>query len=396
MKKRTVVLSALAIISSATVAMADITIGVVLSTTGPAASLGIPEKNSLEFAPKTIAGETIKYIVYDDATDTTTTVQNVKRLISESNVDLIIGPSTTPTTMTVVNVASEANTPMISLASASPIVKPIEKRKWIFKVPADDEITASVMADHMAKLKVKTVAIIATDDPYGEANTVAFKNFAEKKGITLTTIEKYKKNDTSAMAQVLKTISGKPDAVYIVAAGTPSAMPHVTLIERGYKGKVYQSHGAANSDFLRVGGKALEGAYIPASPILVAEQLPKDFPNKNESLKFVKMYEDKFGPRSTFASHTWDALNIAEGAITKALKAAKPGTAEFRAALRDAIEETKGYKGAYAVYNMSPTDHSGVSEAGIAMLKIVDGKWKLESVSHYKPEPKSKSKSKKK
>ena len=384
MKKHSVLLGMLALVSTATAAMADITVGVVLSTTGPAASLGIPEKNSLEFAPKTIAGQNIKYIVYDDATDTTTTVQNVKRLISESNVDLIIGPSTTPTTMTVVNVASEANTPMISLASASPIVKPIEKRKWIFKVPADDEITASVMVDHMAKLKIKSVAIIATDDPYGEANTVAFKNFADKKGIKTTTIEKYKKNDTSAMAQVLKSISGKPDAVYVVAAGTPSAMPHVTLIERGYKGKIYQSHGAANSDFLRVGGKALEGAYIPASPVLVAEQLPNDYPNKKESLNFTKMYEGKFGPRSTFASHTWDALHIMEGAVPKALKVAKPGTPEFRAALRDAIEATKGYKGAYAVYNMSPTDHSGVSEAGIAMLKIVNGKWKLESVSHYK------------
>jgi len=161
-------------------------------------------------------------------------------------------------------------------------------------------------------------------------------------------------------------------------------MPHVTLVERGYKGKIYQSHGAANSDFLRVGGKSLEGAYIPASPVLVAEQLPVDYPNKKESLNFAKMYEGKFGPRSTFASHTWDALNIMEGAVPKALKVAKPGTPEFRAALRDAIEATKGYKGAYAVYNMSPTDHSGVSEAGIAMLKIVKGKWKLESVSHYK------------
>jgi branched-chain amino acid transport system substrate-binding protein len=384
MKKLSVVLSVLAIISSATVALADITIGVVLSTTGPAASLGIPEKNSLEFAPKTIAGQHINYVVYDDATDTTMTVQNVKRLISESNVDLIIGPSTTPTTMTVINVATEASTPMISLASASPVVKPIEKRKWIFKVPANDEITAAVMVNHMAKIGVKSVAIIATDDPYGEANTEAFKTFADKKGIKTLSIEKFKKNDNSAMAQVLKSMSEKPDAVYIVAAGTPSAMPHITLVERGYKGKIYQSHGAANSDFLKIGGKALEGAYLPASPVLVAEQLPKDYPNKAESLKFAKTYEAKFGPRSTFASHTWDALNIVKGAVPKALKVAKPGTPKFRAALRDAIEATKGYKGAYAVYNMSPTDHSGVSESGIAMLKIVNGTWKLESVSKYK------------
>ncbi|MDA8124459.1 MAG: ABC transporter substrate-binding protein [Deltaproteobacteria bacterium] len=378
MKKWTVVLGVLSVISSATVALADITIGVNISTTGPAASLGIPQKNVLELAPKTIAGQRVRYVIYDDATDTTTAVQNVKRLISDDKVDLIIGPSTTPTTLSVVDVATEAKTPMLSLASASPIVSPPEKRKWIFKVTANDEITAAAMVNHMVKNKVKTVSIIATDDPYGEANTKEFMKLAGKSGIKTLSVEKFKKSDTSATAQILKVMSGRPDAVYIVAAGTPSAMPHVGLIERGYKGRVYQSHGAANSEFLKVGGKALEGAFLPCSPVLVAEQLPKWFPNRSESIKFARAYEGKFGPRSTFASHMWDALRILELTIPKALKAGKPGTPQFREALRNAIEETKGYKGAYAVFNMTPANHSGVDVTGIAMLKIEHGKWKLD------------------
>ena len=377
MKKRMVLLAALAVASTATVAFADITIGVDVSATGPASSLGIPEKNALEFAPKTIAGEKIKYVVYDDATDTTTTVQNIKRLITDDKVDVIIGPSTTPTTMSVVDIANDAKVPLISMGSASPIVQPVEKRKWIFKVTANDDIMASVMVDHMAKQGIKSVSIIATDDPYGESNIKAYNDFANKKGIKTLTTEKFKKNDTSATAQVLKVISGKPDAVYIIAAGTPSAMPHTALIERGYKGKVYQSHGAANSDFLKVGGKALEGSFLPASPVLVAEQLPNSFPNKESSLKFVKAYEGKFGPRSTFAAHMWDSLELLKLAIPKALKAGKPGTAEFRSALRDAIESTKGYKGAYGVFTLSATDHSGADPAGMAMIKIENGKWKL-------------------
>jgi len=377
------------------VAIADITIGVDISTTGPASSLGIPQKNALEFAPKTIAGQKIKYVVYDDATDTTTAVQNIKRLISDDKVDLIIGPSTTPTTMSVVEVATEAKVPMISMASASPIVKPIEKRKWIFKVTANDDVMAAVMVDHMVKQGVKSVAIIATDDPYGESNISAFADSAGKKGIKTLTTEKFKKNDTSATAQVLKVISSKPDAVYVIAAGTPSAMPHAALIERGYKGKVYQSHGAANSDFLRVGGKALDGGFLPASPVLVAEQLPKDFLNRDESIKFVKAYEGKFGPRSTFAAHMWDALAYLKLAVPKALKVAKPGTAEFRSALRDAIESITDYKGAYALFNLSSMDHSGADPKGMAMIRIENGAWKLEDytkaeVAQAKPKGKSK------
>lgn len=384
MKKRMVVLGALVTLSVAATAMADVTVGVNISTTGPAASLGIPQKNALEFAPKSIAGQKVNFILYDDATDTTTAVQNVKRLISEGKVDLIIGPSTTPTTMSVVAVATEAKTPMISLASASPIVTPIEQRKWIFKVTANDEITASAMVSHMTRHGVKTVSVIATDDPYGEANTKEYLKFAEKNGIKTISVEKFKKTDTSATAQVLKILSGKPDAVYVVAAGTPSAMPHVALIDKGFKGKVYQSHGAANSDFLRVGGKALEGAYLPCSPVLVAEQLPDSYPNKAEMLRFAKTYEAKFGPRSTFAAHMWDAQHFLEVAVPKALKAGQPGTPQFREALRDAIEATKGYKGAYAVFNMSPTDHSGVDVSGIAMLKIENGKWKLDEIPKAK------------
>jgi branched-chain amino acid transport system substrate-binding protein len=360
------------------VAMADITIGVDISTTGPASSLGIPQKNALEFAPKTIAGQKINYVVYDDATDTTTAVQNIKRLITDDKVDLIIGPSTTPTTMSVIEVVTEAKVPMISMASASPIVQPVEKRKWIFKVTANDDVMASVMVDHMAKHGIKTVSIIATDDPYGESNVKAFNNIAGKKGIKTLAIEKFKKNDTSVTAQVLKVISGKPDAVYVIAAGTPSAMPHAAVIERGFKGKVYQSHGAANSDFLRVGGNALTGGFLPASPVLVAEQLPKNFPNREESLRFVKAYESRFGPRSTFAAHMWDSLGYLKLAVPKALKVAKPGTPEFRNALRNAIESITNYKGAYALFNVSPADHSGVDPKGMAMIRIENGAWKLE------------------
>ncbi|GFE57389.1 ABC transporter substrate-binding protein [Geobacter sp. AOG1] len=384
MKTIRLLVGMLTIVFSATMAMADITIGVNLSTTGPAASLGIPEKNALSFAPKTIAGQNVKFVVYDDASDTTNAVQNVKRLVSENQVDLILGPSTTPTSLAVIDVAAGAKTPMLAVASASAIVKPMDaKRKWIFKVTANDDIYATAMVDHMVKKGVKTVAVIAVDDPYGEANTKEYMTLAQKHGIKTLMVEKFKRTDTSATAQVLKIMGKKPDAVFIAAIGTPSAMPHLALVERGYKGKIYQSGAAANSEFLKVGGKAVEGAFMPASPVLVAEQLPKGYPTRDEALKFAKAYEGKFGPRSTFASHIWDAFRVLEVAIPKALKAGKPGTPQFREALRTAIENTKGIKGAGAVFNLSATDHSGVNQLGMSVIKIENGKWALEDHTKF-------------
>ncbi len=384
MKKAALVTASFATFFCSTVAMADITIGVNLSTTGPAASLGIPEKNALSFAPKTIAGQKVRYVVYDDASDTTNAVQNVKRLVSENRVDLILGPTTTPTSLAVVDVAADAKTPMLAVASASAIASPVDaKRRWVFKVTANDDIYASAMVAHMVKKGVKKVAVIATDDPYGEANTKEYMKIAQKYGIKTLTIEKFKKTDTSVTAQVLKAMGGKPDAVFIVAVGTPAAMPHVTLVEHGFRGKIYQTGGAANADFLRVGGKSVEGAFLPASPVLVAEQLPKGYPTKDEALRFVRAYEGKFGPRSTFASHVWDAVKVIEAAVPKALKTARPGTPQFREALRRAIEETKGLKGAGAVFTLSASDHSGVNHLGMSVLRIDKGTWKLEDYARF-------------
>ena len=379
MKKFIFGISMLTVVASASAALADLTIGVNLSTTGPAASLGIGEKNAVTLGPSVIAGHKVRYVIYDDTTDTTTAVQNVKRLISEEKIDLLIGPTTSPTTQAVIEAVSGSKTPMISLSPGPAVISATdEKRKWVFSAPASDDVYAATMIRHMVKKGVKTVAVIAVDDAYGENCTNALKKLADSKGIKILTIEKYKRADTSTTAQVLKAIQGNPDAVYIASSGTPAALPHVGLIDRGYKGKIYQSGGAANAEFLRVGGKALEGSFMLAPPVLVAEQFPAKYPATKEALEFVKAYEGKFGPRSMFAALAWNAVKITESTVPKALKSGKPGTEKFRAALRDAIEKTKGLKGAGTVYSFSPTDHSGINEYGICVMKVESGKWKLE------------------
>lgn len=366
-------------------AHADITIGVNLSTTGPGASMGIGMKNALQMGPSVIAGQKVNYVILDDGSDTTTAVQNVKRLISQEKIDVLLGPGNTPTTLAALPVIAESKVPSISFGSASVIVYPVDaKRKWVFKTIANDDVFAEMMVNHMVKKHVKKIAVIATDDPYGESWVDVTKKCAAKVGIHVSRVEKYQRNDTSTTSQVLRMMKESPDAILVAAAGTPSTTPHRGLTERGYKGLIYQTGGAANPEFLRVGGKAVEGGYVLQSPFIVAEQLPDGYPTKKAAVEFLKKYESKFGPRSAFAPFAWDALKLLESAIPVALKKAKPGTPQFRAALRDALESSKGVVGSSAVYTMSPTDHSGINQLGMSVIKIANGQWKLEAHADYK------------
>lgn len=387
MKKFLVGISMLAVVAPAVAARADLTIGVVLSTTGPAASLGIASKNAAMIGPSVIAGQKVRYVIYDDGSDTTNAAQNVKRLVSEDKVDVLIGPSTSASGLAAVSIAAEAKTPMLQLVpSPAPISAGDAKRKWIFYGAPTSDTYATATIKHMVKHGIKTVSVISMADAYGETSLAAYKKISEQSGIKNLVFEKFKRSDTSATAQVLRAMQGNPDAVFIIASGTPGALPHVALVERGYKGKIYQSGGSANTDFLRVGGKALEGSFMNGLPMIVAEQLPADYPAKKESLEHVKAYEAKYGAgtRSMFAAEVWNSFKILEATVPKALKSGKPGTEKFRAALRDAIESTKGLKGAGMVFNFSPTDHDGIDLLGMCIMVVENGKWKLAELAEYK------------
>lgn len=362
------------------VALADITIGVVVSATGPAASLGIPEKNSVALMPQTMGGQKVNYVILDDASDTTAAVSNTRKLISENKADLIIGSSTTPNSLAMIDVVAESKTPMITLGASARIIAPMDdKKKWVFKTPQNDSLMAGAIVDHMVKSGVKTVGFIGFNDAYGEGWLQEFKKSAEAKGIKLVATEAFSRTDTSVTGQALKIMGAKPDAVLVAGSGTPAALPEKTLKERGYKGKYYQTHGVANADFLRVGGKDVEGTFLPAGPVLVAHQLPDSNPVKKSAVNYVDSYEAKYGKGSaaTFGAHAWDAGKVLEAAVPEALKKGQPGTAEFRAGLRDALEGTKGVAGAHGVFTMSPADHLGIQN-GVVMVKIENGTWKYQ------------------
>ena len=361
-------------------ALADITVGVTVSATGPAASLGIPEKNTIALMPKTIGTEKVNYIVLDDASDTTTAVANTRKLITEHKVDIVLGSTITPNSLAMIDVVAENQVPMISMAASARIVEPQDaKKRWVFKTPQNDIQMSLAIVEHMANSGVRTVGFIGFADAYGEGWFQEFTKAAELKKLKIVASERYARNDTSVTGQVLKLMSAQPDAVLVAGSGTPAALPQKTLRERGYAGKFYQTHGVANADFLRVGAKNVEGTLLPAGPVLVADQLPESNPMKKVGLDYKKAYEGAHGPGSlsTFGAHAWDAALLLQRAVPGAIKKAKPGTPEFRKALRDELEAVKNLVAAHGTFSMSPQDHLGLDQRAAVMVVVQDGKWKL-------------------
>ena len=370
-----------AVAGFSTAAWADVNVGVTVSATGPAASLGIPERNTIALMPREIGGQKINYIVLDDASDTTAAVTNTRKLISENKVDIVLGSTTTPNSLAMIDAVTESKTPMISMAASASIVEPVDaKKRWVFKTPQNDIMMALAIAEHMAASGVKTAAYIGFSDAYGEGWAREFSKALELKKIQLVANERFSRTDTSVTGQVLKIMGAKPDAVLVGGSGTPAALPQKTLKERGYAGKYYQTHGVANADFLRVGGKDVEGTLLPAGPVLVAAQLPASNPVRKSALEYIDAYEKAHGKGSvsTFGGHAWDAGLLLKAAVPVALNKAQSGTPEFRAALRDALEGTKNVAGAHGVFNMSPTDHLGLDQRARVMVKIDNGTWKYQ------------------
>jgi branched-chain amino acid transport system substrate-binding protein len=373
---KTLIATAIAALATGA-AFADITIGVSLPLTGPASGLGIPVNNQIKLWPTTIAGEKLRVIVLDDGTDPTTGVKNAKRFVTDDKVDIIMGSVATPVAIPIAGVAAEAETVQLAL---SPIPLPPGKDGWTFRMPQSNPVMAHAIIGLMKKQGIKTVGFLGYTDAYGESWLKDFTAEADKNSIKVIATERFARSDTSVTAQALKLVSANPDAMLVVASGSGAAMPHMAIVERGFKGKIYQTHAAASRDLMRVGGKDVEGAFVVSGPAVIAEQLPESHPSKATAVQFVQQYEKAYGvgSRNQFAGHGYDAMLALEKAVPLALKSGKPGTKEFRAALRTAFEPMGRTVVSHGVLNWTKDDHWGFTlETGV-MLKVVNGDWKVE------------------
>jgi branched-chain amino acid transport system substrate-binding protein len=370
---------ALATVLGLSSAHAQIKVGITMSASGPGAALGQPQSKTVGALPKEIAGQKITYFALDDESDPTKGAQNGRKLITEEKVDVLIGSSLTPVSLPLIDIAAEAKTPLMTMAAAAVLVAPMDdKRKWVFKVVPNDDIMANAILKYIAKTGAKTLGYIGVSDAYGEGYYKVLSEVAPKLGVTLTGHEVYARSDASVTGQVLKIIATKPDAVFVASAGTPAVLPQKALRERGYKGPIFQTHGVATEEFIKLGGKDVDGAIFTGEAFTVVNDLPSDSPFRKPTNAFIDAYKAANGNiPSIFGAHLWDSMSHVERAIPAALKVAKPGTPEFRAALRDEIEKTKDFALNNGLSNMTPDNHNGYDERSAFVIEVKDGAFHL-------------------
>ncbi len=358
---------------------AQVKIGVIASSTGPISVIGIQQKNTVALLPKTIGNLSVEYIYLDDNSDPTQSTKNVQKFLIEDKVDAIIGPSGSPNAVAVLPFIAEAKTPMMAPVGTTAVVLPMDdKKRWVFKTSQNDNLVMDLLVANMMKNNVKTVAFIGTSDPLGESFGKSFKSTAEKAGLKIVADERFNRTDTSVTGQVLRVQSASPDAVLIGTAGAATVLPQVTLVDQGYGGKIYQTHGAATPEFLKVGGKRVEGTLLAASPMLVLSEISDSNPSKAVAQNYIDAYKKVYGNEpGTFGANVYDSGVLLSVAVPAAAKQGKPGSPEFRSALRDALEGVRDVVGAQGIYNMTAQDHSGFDNRSVVMIRVADGRWTL-------------------
>jgi len=363
---------AIAVVSSA---QAEIRIGMTLGTTGPTASAGIPYWKVFSHLPDIVAGQPVKYIMFDDAGDPSNAARNARKLIGEDNVDLLVASTSTPTCLAVADVAVENKIPQICMA---PIVVPEQKQPWVFTVPQRVPVMFGAVVEDMKAKGVKSIGYIGFADGWGDICLQTIEKLAGDAGIKIVARERYNRADTSVTAQALRIMAAQPDAVFVGATASPAALPHFTLRDHGFEGRIYHTHGIIGPDFLRVGGKSVEGAIAPSGPLVVVDQLPDGSATKQISLAFIKQYEPAYPEiRNSFAGYAYDTFLLIQAAIPGAVAKSTPGTSQFRQAMRDSLENIKDLVGTQAVYTMSPRDHNGVDERARVLVQVKDGNFTL-------------------
>ncbi len=361
-------------------AAADITVGLVTSMTGPGASIGIP------YAKGTAAGVVYKdevdgiklnVIQLDDASDPSTGTRDARKLIEEDKIDVLMGAGSTPTSLAITAVCHELKVPCITLAPAN---VPGEPGSWMISIPQPPTLMVSGVVDYMKAAGVKTVGYIGFSDGWGDLVYGGLEKSADPDGIKILTNERYARADTSVTAQALHIVAAAPDAVMTGGSGTPGALPFIALRERGYTKEIYGTPALINPDFVRVGGAAVEGVIASTGPVVVADQLPDSYPTKKIALEYQQAYQkaNNEPARGAFAPYAFDGWLVLLDSAKRALAAgAKPGTPQFRTALRDALVTAKDVVGTHGIYDFNPGFSFGVDKRALVLVKLVDGKWKL-------------------
>jgi branched-chain amino acid transport system substrate-binding protein len=375
--RKSVLFAAMAVAAASAAAADPIRIGSVLSVSGPAAFLGDPELKTLQLyvekinAEGGVLGRKLELVHYDDGSDAAKANSFTKRLIESDKVDVLIGGTTTGATMAMAPLVATASLPFISLAGAVVVIDPV--KKWVFKTPHTDRMAAEKVFEDMKKRGITKVGLLSETSGFGASGRKETQTVAAKYGITLVADETYGPKDTDITAQLtrIKGVAGV-QAVFVFGLGQGPAVVTKNYGQLGMTAlPMYQSHGVASDEYLKLSGKAAEGVRLPSPALLIAGALPAGDPQKAIVTSYDKLYKERYKMEpSTFGGYALDALNLSIDAIKRA-----GGT--DREKVRAALETTKGFVATTGVFNMSPTDHMGLDLSAFRMVEVKNGDWQL-------------------
>jgi branched-chain amino acid transport system substrate-binding protein len=361
-----------------------IKLGFIPDITGPASSLGLPERDTALMlqaeieAKGGIKGRPVKLVIYDGESTETKTLLAAKKAIEEDRVAALVCCTQSGTSLAIKSAVQAAKVPMISMAASIRIVEPVKDSFWVFKTPQSDHLIAEVLADYLLGRKLTRLAWMNVDNAFGDSGRVEFEKVAKKLGISIVANERFGDKDVDMTTQLAKVKGSDAQALVVWAIPPAASVVTKNARELGLLIPLFQSHGVANKRFIELAGPAANGVKFPAGKLLTAEILLDRDKQKKTLVAYAKAFEAKYGPRNTFGGHGWDAIWLAYRAAEVAAARVSPDDlARFRAAIRDELEKTKEFVGISGIFNMSPDDHNGLDKRAVIMYEIVNGRWQL-------------------
>ncbi len=365
-------------------AQQSIKFGFIPDITGPASSLGLPERDTALMlqaeidAKGGIKGRPVKLVIYDGESTETKTLLAAKKAIEEDQVAALICCSQSGTSLAIKNAVQTAKVPMVSMAASVKIVEPVKDSFWVFKTPQSDHLIAEVLVDYLVSKKITRVAWMNVDNAFGDSGRLEFDWLAKRAGIAIVANERFGDKDVDMTTQLTKVKGGDAQALVVWAIPPAASVVTKNAKELGLQIPLFQSHGVANKRFIELAGPAANGVRFPAGKLLTAEGLPDSDKQKKTLVAYAKAFEAKYGPRNTFGGHGWDAIWLAYRAVEAAAARTSPDDLiSFRAAIRNELEKIKEFVGIGGVFNMSVTDHNGLDKRAVTIYEIVNGQWQL-------------------
>jgi branched-chain amino acid transport system substrate-binding protein len=349
-----------------------IKIGAILDITGAGASLGVPERKTLELLTKKlndsggINGRKIELTIEDNQSTEDGAAKAINEMVA-NKVDIVIGASRTGTSLAMKATAEAEKMPMISMAAN---VKVIEGATWVFKTAQNDRAVIENVVDYARAKGWKRIGLARDSSAFGEGVPELINDVGKADGISVVVTEKFAPDATEFTAQMLNIRNAKADMNLIWGIPPAAALAQKAYKQLGISAPVMQSHGIGNQVFLDTAGPAADGLVAPVGRLVVADQIPASDPQKQVLTQFVADYKAAYNENpSTFAGHAWDAFQLAVDAF-KAV-----GTDKQK--VRDKLEQVNGFVGITGVYRMSAKDHSGLGKDALVLVTVQGSKWAL-------------------